>query len=149
VACGALLIAADQLTKYLLTLYLPVNSGKVVIPGFFNLVHVRNTGGAFSMFAAGHSTPRLAVFIILTVIVLAVLVYAYNKTGKNDRWTRAAYILIAGGAAGNLIDRIRMGEVIDFLDFYAGSYHWPAFNVADSAITVGAGLLLLSLIRGE
>jgi signal peptidase II len=80
-------------------------------------------------------------------LVVVAIAYAYGKVGKRDNWTRIAYICIAGGAVGNLIDRVRFGYVIDFLDFYAGQYHWPAFNVADSAISTGAVMLLVSLLR--
>jgi signal peptidase II len=148
ILCG-LLIVADQAAKYCITVYFPLHTGMAVVPGFFNLIHVHNTGGAFSIFAGADPVLRKTVFIALTIVILVILVFAYWKAGKGDYPTRAAYILIAGGAAGNLVDRIRMGEVIDFLDFYAGTYHWPAFNVADSAISVGALLLLASLIRGK
>jgi signal peptidase II len=144
-----LLVLLDQVTKYLLVQAVPLNTGKVLIPGFFNLIHVHNTGGAFSVFAVQGSPWRQYVFIGLTLIVVACIVYAYGKVGKKDWWTRASYILITGGAIGNLVDRVRMGEVVDFLDFYLGKMHWPAFNAADSAISVGAVMLLLSLFRSK
>ncbi|MHC1729165.1 MAG: signal peptidase II [Syntrophobacteraceae bacterium] len=143
------IILLDQLTKYLLVQAIPLNTGIPIIPGFFNLVHVLNPGGAFSIFAASGSPWRQYVFIALTVIVVIAIAFAYGKVTKNDTWTRAAYICISGGAVGNLIDRVRMGEVIDFLDFYVGSWHWPVFNVADTAISTGAVMLLLSLIRSK
>ncbi len=143
------LILLDQLTKYLLVQAIPLHTGIPVIPGLFNIIHVRNTGGAFSIFAAAGAPWRQWVFIGLTLVVVAVIVYAYGKVPKRDRWTRAAYICITGGALGNLIDRVRMGEVIDFLDVYVGSWHWPAFNVADTALSVGAVMLLVSLIRNK
>ncbi len=141
------LVALDQLTKYLLASAIPLNTGIVVIPSFFNLVHVHNTGGAFSVFAGSDSQWRRYIFIGLAAVVVAAIAYAYGKTAKKDNWTRIAYICISGGAIGNLIDRIRLGEVIDFLDFYVGSWHWPAFNVADTAISTGAVMLLISLLR--
>ncbi|MCE5334177.1 MAG: signal peptidase II [Desulfobacteraceae bacterium] len=143
------LILLDQLTKYLLVQAIPLNTGIPVIPGFFNLIHVHNTGGAFSIFAASGAPWRQWVFIGLTVIVVAVIVYVYGKVPKGDWWTRMAYVCITGGAVGNLIDRVRLGEVVDFLDVYVGSWHWPAFNVADSAISVGAVMLLVSLLRNK
>jgi len=143
----AVLVAIDQLTKYLLAAAIPLNTGISIIPGFFNLIHVHNTGGAFSLFAAPGHPWRQYVFMALTVLVVVAIAYAYGKVGKRDNWTRIAYICIAGGAVGNLIDRVRFGYVIDFLDFYAGQYHWPAFNVADSAISTGAVMLLVSLLR--
>jgi signal peptidase II len=142
-----LLAALDQLTKYLLVREIPLNTGMPIIPGFLNLVHVHNTGGAFSIFAGSGYPWRPYVFMGLTIIVVAAIAYAYSKIGKQDTWTRIAYICIAGGAIGNLIDRIRLREVIDFVDVYVGSWHWPAFNVADSAISTGAVMLLVSLIR--
>jgi len=141
------LVAIDQLTKYLLVKALPLNKGIPIIPGLLNLVHVHNTGGAFSLFAGSVSPWRQYIFIGLAVIVIAAIAYAYGKVGKKDNWTRIAYIFIAGGACGNLIDRIRLGEVIDFIDVYAGRWHWPVFNVADAALSTGAVMLLVSLIR--
>jgi signal peptidase II len=144
-----LLVLLDQYTKYLLVNAVPLFTGKPIIPGFFNLIHVHNTGGAFSVFAVEGSPWRQYVFIGLTLVVVACITYAYGKVGKNDWWTRASYILISGGALGNLVDRVKMGEVVDFLDFYIGNVHWPAFNVADSAISVGAVMLLISLFRNK
>lgn len=137
------LVALDQVSKYLLAGAIPLNTGISVIPGFFNLIHVHNTGGAFSIFAG---IPWY-VFAGLAVLVVAAIAYAYGKVGKRDNWTRIAYICIAGGAVGNLIDRIRLREVIDFLDVYVGKRHWPAFNVADAAISTGAVMLAVSLMR--
>lgn len=143
------IIALDQLTKLLILHFLPLHSMIEVIPGFFNLVHVRNTGGAFSIFAGADSGWRQILFIGLTILVVAILLFAYWKLRPEDRWTRTAYVLITGGAIGNLIDRLRFGEVVDFLDCFVGAYHWPAFNVADSAITAGALMLAISLLRGK
>ncbi len=146
---AGILAALDQLTKYLIVKTIPLNTGMAIIPGLLNLVDVRNKGGAFSIFArSGHPWGQY-VFMGLTIIVVAAIAYAYGKIGKRDNWTRIAYICIAGGAMGNLVDRIRLREVIDFIDVYAGSWHWPAFNVADSAISTGAVMLLVSLIRSK
>lgn len=144
---AGILAAFDQLTKYLIVCTIPLNTGIAVIPGFFNLVHVQNTGGAFSLFAGPEYPWRRYVFIALTIGVVAVVAYAYGKAAIGDRWTRIAYVCIAGGAIGNLIDRIRLQGVIDFLDVYVGSRHWPAFNAADAAISTGAVMLLISLLR--
>jgi len=144
---AGVLAAIDQLTKYLVVGAIPLNTGIAVIPGFFNIVHVQNTGGAFSLFAASGYPWRQYIFMGLTVLVIAAIAYAYGKVGKGDNWTRIAYICITGGAVGNLIDRIRLRQVTDFLDFYVGSWHWPAFNVADAAISTGAVMLLVSLLR--
>jgi signal peptidase II len=142
-------LVLDQLTKLLVIGIFPLYSMRVVIPGFLNLVHARNTGAAFSLLAGANTWWRQALFVGLTIIVLGILLFSYGKLSKNDYWTKTAYALISGGAVGNLVDRLRLGEVVDFLDFYIGSYHWPAFNVADSAITIGACMLLISLVRGR
>jgi len=110
---------------------------------------VRNTGGAFSLFAGSGSSWRRPLFIILALVVVSIITYAYGKVAKSDIWSRAAYSFIAGGAVGNLVDRLLTGSVVDFLDFHAGSWHWPAFNVADIAISTGAVMLLISLLRGK
>ncbi len=144
---AGVLSALDQLTKCLLVNAIPLNTGIPIIPGLLNLVHVHNTGGAFSILAGPGHPWRRHVFVGLTIVVVAAIAFAYVKAGKNDNWTRIAYICIAGGATGNLIDRIRLGEVIDFLDVYVGNWHWPAFNVADAAISTGAVMLLVSLIK--
>ena len=147
IAGGVLIL--DQITKLLVIGTFPLYSMRVVIPGFFNLVHARNTGAAFSLLAGANSWWRQSLFVGLTIVVLAVLLFGYRKLREDDYWTKTTYALISGGALGNLVDRLRLGEVVDFLDFYIGHYHWPAFNVADSAITIGACLLLISLIRGK
>jgi len=147
---GGGIIVLDQLTKLLILQYLPLHSSLEIIPGFFNLVHVRNPGGAFSIFAGADSALRQGLFMGLTVFIVIVLLFAYRKLRPEDRWTRTSYALIVGGALGNLVDRLRFGgEVIDFLDCYVGAYHWPAFNTADSAITAGALMLVVSLLRGK
>lgn len=144
------IIILDQLTKLLILQYLPLHSSLEIIPGFFNLVHVRNPGGAFSIFAGANSALRQGLFMGLTVFIVIVLLFAYRKLRPEDRWTRTSYALIVGGALGNLVDRLRFGgEVIDFLDCYVGAYHWPAFNAADSAITAGALMLVVTLLRGK
>jgi signal peptidase II len=146
---GGLVLILDQLTKILVVHYLPLYSSLTVIPEFFNLVHVRNTGAAFSFMAGDFSTWRQTFFITVSVIGIAVAFYIYRGLKSEDRWARIALALILGGALGNLVDRVRLGEVIDFIDIYIGSYHWPAFNVADSAISIGAVLLLVVLLRSR
>jgi signal peptidase II len=148
-ALGGTIILLDQLTKALVLHFLPLYSMMEVIPGFFNLVHARNTGAAFSFLAGANSAWRQGLFVGLTIAVVTILLFAYGKLRSDERWTRTAYALIIGGALGNLIDRLRLGEVVDFLDCYFGSYHWPAFNVADSAITAGALMLVVSVLRGK
>jgi signal peptidase II len=136
-------VVADQLTKAMVVDSLRLYESREVIPGFFNLVHVTNSGAAFSMLADGHSAWRHYFFLCIGVVALVGLTVAYWKLRNVNKLYSWPLALIAGGAAGNLIDRVHYGVVVDFLDFYVGNYHWPAFNVADSAICVGAGLFLL------
>ena len=136
-------VVADQLTKMLVVDSLHLYESLEIIPGFFNLVYVTNSGAAFSMLADINSPWRHYFFLGIGLAALVGLSVAYWKLRIVNRLYSWPLALIAGGAAGNLIDRVRFGSVIDFLDFYVSNYHWPAFNVADSAICVGAGLFLL------
>jgi signal peptidase II len=129
----------DQVTKALVVHYMTLHEMVEVIPGLFNIVYWRNPGAAFGMFKDG----GILMVIFLTGITLAaIVIIAILLRYAGDTSTRVALSLIAGGAVGNLIDRLRFGEVVDFLDFYVGRYHWPAFNVADSAITLGVFIFL-------
>lgn len=136
-------IVADQFTKALVVDSLHLYESREIIPGFFNLVYVTNSGAAFSMLADMNSPWRHYFFLCIGSAALVGLTVVYWKLRNENRLYSWSLALIAGGAAGNLIDRVRFGSVIDFLDFYMGKYHWPAFNVADSAICVGAGLFLI------
>lgn len=136
-------IAVDQLTKAWIIDSLRLYESVEIIPGFCNLVYVTNSGAAFSMLAKVDSPWRHYFFLGVGSLALVGITVAYWKLRKVSRYYGLALALIAGGAAGNLVDRIRFGAVIDFLDLYVGRYHWPAFNVADSAICVGAGLFLV------
>lgn len=146
---GFVVVFFDQLTKILVVKLLPLYSSVTIVPGFFNLVHVRNTGAAFSFLAGSYSSWRQVFFVAVSVIGIGVILYVYRGLKREDRWARISLSLIFGGALGNLIDRLRLGEVIDFLDVYVGKYHWPAFNVADSAISIGAVMLLLFLLKSK
>lgn len=140
-ALSAGIVAADQLTKWLVLEYFENRYPRVELTGFFNLVLVFNKGAAFSLFAqaAGWQTPLLAAFALAAAVIVSVLIV--RNPGRGLLCLGLALIL--GGAVGNLIDRLRFGHVVDFLDFHALGWHWPAFNVADSAICVGAVLLIL------
>ena len=141
-----LVVIADQLTKlWILTTY-ELHGQEEIIPGFFNLVHVTNTGAAFGFLAGDKNTLRLIFFVGIGITALVIMAIAYRHLKKQGRIFVYAIGLIGGGAIGNLIDRLRFGAVIDFLDFYVGTHHWPAFNVADSAISTGVGLFLLGTI---
>lgn len=141
-----LVVIVDQLTKLWVMSTFALYQQLKIIPGIFNLVYVRNTGAAFGFLAGEKSWLRQAFFIGVAIIALVVIFFAYNHLKRQGRLFLYALALIAGGALGNLIDRMRFGSVVDFLDFYLGSYHWPAFNAADSAITVGVGLFLLGTL---
>jgi signal peptidase II len=146
-AIAASIIALDRLTKAAIVSEMPLHTTKNIIPGFFDLVHARNTGIAFSMFA--DASPFIKSFLIplfsaSAVVMVLVLLWKSEPAARQFHY---ALVLILSGAAGNLYDRAVYGYVTDFLDVFIGTYHWPAFNVADSAITIGAGLLLLDAAR--
>jgi signal peptidase II len=133
----------DQAVKALVQSQLA--PGEVVpVTGFFNLVLVFNTGAAFS-FLAGASGWQREFFVTITVAAAVVIVVLLRRHAR-ERLFSAGLTLIMGGAIGNLYDRLTLGKVVDFLDFHALGWHWPAFNVADSAITVGAALLILDTL---
>ena len=120
-----------------------------LIPGFFDVVSSRNTGGVFGLFAGAPSLARRAFFVVATLAALGAIAAFLHRAGRESRLLTVALALVAGGALGNLVDRVRFGSVVDFIDWYWGSYHWYTFNVADSAITSGAALLLLQSLLPE
>ena len=136
-------LIADLATKALVMARFSPYETVTVIDGFFNLVNVRNRGAAFGIFSNAEEL-RLPLFIGVTALALLGILWMASRLGEKDRMEATGLALIFGGAVGNLVDRIRFGEVIDFLDFYVKSAHWPAFNVADIVICVGAGLVILS-----
>lgn len=141
------IIALDQVTKILVVSNLQLHDSVPLVNGFLNLVHVRNPGAAFGFLAKAPAWFRSVFFIAVTVGAILLILYYLKQTGAGDKNQVVALSLIFAGAVGNLIDRIRFGEVIDFIDVYISTHHWPAFNVADSAISVGALLLLLSILK--
>jgi signal peptidase II len=128
-------VALDQLTKYLIMTHLSAYDSREIFP-FLHIVHVRNTGAAFGMFKTLGST----FFITLSVCAIFFNVYLLEK----KTYDTAGLSLVLGGAIGNLIDRVLYGKVVDFIDFSVGSFHWPAFNVADSALTIGITVILVT-----
>lgn len=143
----ALVLLLDQVTKWLVVRSISLYETRVVIPGFFNLTHIRNRGAIFGAF--GQAGNRL-VFLFLTLaslIALGFVVYYFFRTSSSERGVKFSLGLILAGALGNLIDRIVRGSVVDFLDFHIGGRHWPFFNVADSAITIGALLLIVFFLK--
>ncbi len=142
----AIVIAADQLTKIWIVGNFTLFESREIIPGLFNLTYLTNKGAAFGLLNGDHGAWRQVFFVAIAVIALIVLVVALRQVRGQGKIYSVALGLIAGGAAGNLLDRLRLGAVVDFLDFYYHGHHWPAFNVADSAITTGVTLLILQQI---
>ncbi|OUW05127.1 MAG: signal peptidase II [Betaproteobacteria bacterium TMED156] len=139
------IIFFDQLTKFLVLHNLDVFE-QIKVTSFLNIVLVFNTGAAFSIFSDGYHWQRY-MLITVSLIVILFLVHLLIKTPKENRLNEFAIYLIIAGAIGNLIDRIRIGMVTDFIDFHIGNYHWPAFNIADSAISIGAITLIFFEIK--
>jgi signal peptidase II len=143
---SAAVLAADQATKAWIAARLPFNTygdGAIpVIRGFFYIVHVGNTGAAWSMFSG-----RSILLAALAAATLVAIFIGRRALGLADPWTQACFGLMCGGIAGNLLDRLTRGHVVDFLDFHFGAYVYPTFNVADSAICVGVALYVLSSLR--
>jgi signal peptidase II len=144
VLIAALVVLLDQLTKWWVLTSFRLHESRPVIPDFFDLTFVVNTGAAFGMLAGEQNPWRQLFFVTMTLVALVVLCFAFRQY-RHEGWAYITGIgLIGGGALGNLIDRLRFGHVIDFLDFSIKNHHWPAFNVADSAISVGVALFLLA-----
>lgn len=142
-------LISDQVTKYLALTYLSTSSQIPIIPGLFNLTLVHNRGAAFGMFSGLPDFWRRVVLIGVSCLALIVVFRFMLNEAKGDKVSQFALIGILGGAVGNIIDRIRFDSVVDFLDFYYGTYHWPAFNIADSAICVGVFFLIFRMLFGN
>lgn len=140
----SVVLILDQITKHLVQKHLRLYDLVIVVPGFFNLTHVRNKGAAFSLLSNLPDFWRE--FFFITVTIVAVIIIAVLIRQNEGRLTVIAFSLIIGGAIGNLIDRIRYGEVVDFIQWYVKSWYWPSFNVADSAISVGVALLAVDML---
>lgn len=139
----------DQLTKSVVEAQIPLHDVRPVIPGLFRLTHVKNRGAAFGIFADSPSQLKIGVLILLSVIALGIVLALLWRHQPNSSRTGFGLALILGGAIGNLFDRLVHGSVVDFLDFYLRGHHWPAFNIADSAIVAGAALLVLDLLLSQ
>lgn len=142
-------IALDQITKWYVRRSLPLYDTVPVIPGFFSVTHARNPGGAFSLFAGANDAIRMPFFFLASAAAIGVLIYFLRQIPSQQRWLLFAVAGVLGGALGNLIDRIVFGQVTDFLLVYWRSYAWPAFNVADSFITVGVTILIGHSLLGR
>jgi signal peptidase II len=143
---AVVVFVADQVTKAMVEGSIPEHTTIPLLPRFFNLVRTNNAGAAFGLFSDSPAPWKTVLLIVISGALLA-LVIAVMWRSQRLRWeTRVGLALILGGALSNLFDRIRLGRVVDFLDVYYQSYHWPAFNLADSAIVVGAGFLVFQLL---
>jgi signal peptidase II len=147
VALGVILL--DQASKLLIQATIPLGHGIPIIPGIFAIVHVLNPGAAFGLLAGRSASFRNPFFIGISLLAVGFIIFYRHRELKGDSLASFALSLILGGAIGNLVDRLRIGMVIDFLDVHYYQYHWPAFNVADSCITIGVSLMMLELILGE
>lgn len=143
------ILVLDQLTKMIVDRTMALHQSIPIIDGVFSLTYVRNTGAAFGIFSGSHEAFRLPFLILVSVLALGFVVVMLKRLRDEEKGLITALSLIIGGAIGNLVDRILYGEVIDFLDFYWSHYHWPAFNVADSCITIGVLITLFYLIRAK
>src|ERR1051326_583520 len=139
----------DRFTKWLVIRHIVLEDTISIIPGFFRLTHLENPGAAFSLFADSPSAFKTGLLIAISVAALAVVALLLWVRRSAFNVTTVALALIMGGALGNLWDRLVDGKVTDFLDFYIGIHHWPPFNVADSAIVVGALLLMFRMLRKD
>jgi signal peptidase II len=141
----AVIVALDQATKLAVDRLMDLHESHRVIDGFLRLTYVRNRGAAFGILSDADLPFQAALFSVLSLAALAAIALYAWRLPAESRLPKAALALIMGGAVGNLIDRMRLGYVIDFVDAHLGAYHWPAFNVADAAITVGVVLLVLDM----
>lgn len=141
------LIVIDQITKVYIDSTMTLHDSLPVIPGFFNITYVRNPGAAFGFLAGASPLFRSIFFLGISAVAIGCIFYYIKKSRDDEPFLILALSLILSGAVGNFIDRARFGEVIDFLDVYIGSHHWPAFNVADSAISIGAVILIIEMFR--
>ncbi len=140
------IICLDQISKLAVVKSLGLHESLPVITGFFNLVHIRNRGMAFGLMNRPGFDFAFYFLVIASITAVAIIIIWLSRLKRNDRFLTLGLSLILGGALGNLIDRLRLREVVDFLDFFVGSYHWHTFNIADSAITVGTFLVAIILV---
>jgi signal peptidase II len=146
-ATVAVAVLLDFITKACIDSNMSLHESVVVIGGLLNITYVRNPGAAFSFLASASPGFRSVFFLTVTILSIVLVLYYIAKSKAEEPLMIFALSLILSGALGNFIDRVRIGEVIDFIDVHLGAYHWPAFNVADSAITVGACIMLFALFK--
>ena len=143
------IVVTDQLTKFIVDQTMPLNHSIPVIDNLFSLTYIRNTGAAFGILAGSAAAFRLPFLLLFSLLAIGFIFIMLRRLPDRETGLITALSFILGGAVGNLIDRVLYGEVIDFLDFYWSNYHWPAFNLADSFITVGVGITVYYLIRAK
>lgn len=145
----AAIVICDQITKAIVDRTMSLYDSIQIIDGLFNLTYVRNTGAAFGIFAGSHEVFRRPFLIGVSIVAIGFILAMLRRLREDATGLAVALAFILGGAIGNLIDRIVYGEVIDFLDVYWSTYHWPAFNIADSFITIGVTITLFYLVRAK
>jgi len=145
----AAIVICDQITKAIVDRTMSLYDSMPIIDGLFNLTYVRNTGAAFGIFAGSHEVFRRPFLIGVSIVAIGFILVMLRRLREDATGLAVALAFILGGAIGNLIDRIVYGEVIDFLDVYWSTYHWPAFNIADSFITIGVTITLFYLVRAK
>jgi signal peptidase II len=148
-AIALVVILLDQASKLFIQATIPLGHGIPIIPGIFAIVHVLNPGAAFGLLAGRSASFRNPFFIGISLLAVGFILFYRHRELKGHSLASFALSLILGGAIGNLVDRLRIGMVIDFLDVHYYQYHWPAFNVADSCLTIGVSLMMLELVLGE
>lgn len=149
IVCGwlALILITDQLSKFIVDRTMPLHHSIPIIENCFSLTYIRNTGAAFGIFAGSAAAFRLPLLILFSLLAIGFIIVMLKRLPDRETGLITALAFILGGAVGNLIDRALYGEVIDFLDFYWSDFHWPAFNIADSFITVGVLITIFYLIK--
>jgi len=143
---AAIIVLLDRVSKWLVATNISLHDSLSVVPGFFRITHVENPGAAFGLFSDASPTLTIAMLVVFSVVALLVIGLLLWKNSLAMNMTGVGLSLILGGAIGNLWDRLLTGHVVDFLDFFVDGYHWPAFNVADSAIVIGAVMLIAEIL---
>ena len=143
------IVVLDQVTKMIVARSMPLHHSIAIIDGLFNLTYVRNTGAAFGIFAGSAEIFRRPFLILVSIFASGFIVVMMKRVAEKETGLVIGLSFILGGAIGNLIDRVIYGDVIDFLDAYWRNYHWPAFNIADTFITIGVGIMLYCLYTHE
>jgi len=147
VTVSSAVLVFDQITKVMVEKAMSLYASVEIVPNFVHITYLRNTGAAFGFLAGGRSALRMVFFSLVSVVAIGCISYLLKTLRPQQKTLIVSLSLILGGAVGNLVDRLRMGEVIDFIDLHWHHIHWPAFNVADSAISIGVILLFFQLLR--